>query len=241
MTDVAVGRSTAEGRPQQPLHRSVLGAARTQKRWTIEEAAERADLDPQVVEALEEARVYRFDTTQDALAAAVVYAAALGIDVRKARELVGLPVRPRLVAEVLSLRFLATLLLLGALATLGWFAAAPRLESVEPAAAAPAATTLSPEAATALPEPWQIHVAIYNGSARRDAGTLAANRIAGLGYSIAAVAGARRHDYPLTRVYYPPGAEAIGKRLAQQLGISTQALQAGRNPLSLVVIVGARP
>src|SRR6266542_3533082 len=43
---------------------------------------------------LEEGRVYRFPRPDDALAAAGLYASALGIENREARELAGLPVPP---------------------------------------------------------------------------------------------------------------------------------------------------
>src|SRR5207244_12220697 len=43
---------------------------------------------------LEEGRVYRFPRPDDALVAAVLYATALGLGNREARELAGLPVPP---------------------------------------------------------------------------------------------------------------------------------------------------
>ena len=97
-----------------PTPGSALAAARARRRLTVEEAAARADLDPETVRALEEARVYRFETPQDAIAAVIVYANGLGISKREARELVGLPVRPRLLDAVVSARFLAALVFLGA-------------------------------------------------------------------------------------------------------------------------------
>jgi hypothetical protein len=52
------------------------------------------------------------------------------------------------------------------------------------------------------------------------------------------VGNAKRRDYRKTLVYYPPGGEAIGRRLAAELGVGTAALPAGDDPLRLVVIVG---
>jgi hypothetical protein len=52
------------------------------------------------------------------------------------------------------------------------------------------------------------------------------------------VRNADRGDYRTTRVYYPPGAEALARRLAQELGVRTAALPGGEDPLRLVVIVG---
>ena len=52
------------------------------------------------------------------------------------------------------------------------------------------------------------------------------------------VGNAKRRDYTKTLVYYPPGGEEIGRRLASELGVGTAALPSGDNPLRLVVIVG---
>jgi hypothetical protein len=53
------------------------------------------------------------------------------------------------------------------------------------------------------------------------------------------VGNAERRDYRETRVYYPPGAEEIARRLANELGVETAALPAGDNPRRLVVIIGS--
>lgn len=219
---------------------SVLAAARARRRLSVEEAAARADLDPETVRALEEARVYRFETTQDALAAALVYATALGVSKREARQLVGLPVRPRLVAAILSQRFVAALLFAAALATAVWFGVSSRPTGREPVATL-AATSTTPAVleTAALPQPWQIEVAVYNGTARPNAATHVANTIAGLAYTIGEVADAPRKDYPETRVYFAPGGEAIAERLANELGVKTTPLPGGDDPNRLVVIVGA--
>jgi hypothetical protein len=218
---------------------SIFAAARARRRLAVEEAAARADLDPETVRALEEARVYRFETTQDAIAAALVYATSLGISKREARELVGLPVHPRLVAAVLSARFAAALLFAGAVGAAVWFGVTSRPAPSEPAAAAAAPVTqpatVAPEA---LPQPWQIEVAVYNGTNRPNAATQVANTIAGLAYTIGEVADAPRKDYPETRVYFAPGGEAIAERLASELGVGTTPLPGGDDPSRLVVIVG---
>lgn len=191
--------------------------------------------------SLEEARVYRFETNQAALAAALVYATSLGISRREARQLAGLPVRPRLVAALLSGRFLAALAFLGTAAALAWFVVVPRAtDGSEPAPAAPPSPPPAAETAAeaALPPVWQVEVAVYNGTRRPNAATAMANEIAGLAYRIGAVGDATRRDYLETRVYYPPGAEGIAERLARQLGVGTRALPGGDDPLRLVVIVG---
>ena len=186
--------------------------------------------------ALEENRVYRFPTVEDALAMTLVYATALGISRREARRLAGLPVRPRLFDLWSLRRGVAAATFLAALGLLNWFAVLPRLtEGAPPAASAPVAAAV-PEAA--LPQPWEIQVDVYNGSGTARAATLLANTIAGLAYRIGNVGEAKRSDYLETRVYYPPGGRAIAERLARQLNVKTTPLPGGADPLRLVVVVG---
>src|SRR3989440_11312560 len=64
---------------------------RLRRRLSIEEAGRRSGLGAEEIAWLEEGRLYRFATSDDALAAAVVYASALGIGLAEARELAGLP------------------------------------------------------------------------------------------------------------------------------------------------------
>lgn len=224
---------------------SPLGAARVRRRLTIEEAAARASLDPEAVKSLEESRVYRFESPNAALAATLVYATALGISKREARQLAGLPVGPAVLAKLSFGRVLAALTFLAALAALAWFVVVPNLREKQAAPAAAAATTPLPppptETQASLPEPWEIQVDVYNGTKKSNAATLMANTIAGLAYRTGTVEQAPRTDYPVTRVYFPPGAEPIAERLAAQLGVGTEALPGGDDPLRLVVIVGADP
>ena len=90
----------------------------------------------------------------------------------------------------------------------------------------------------ALPEPWEIQVDVYNGTGAGNAAASMANRVAGLAYQIGKVGNANRDDYRKTLVYYPPGGQEIGARLAHELSIGTAALPGGDNPNRLVVIVG---
>jgi hypothetical protein len=194
----------------------------------------------ETVRSLEEARVYRFESSHAALAAATLYATSLGLTEREARVLAGLSVRPRLVDALLSRRALASLAFCGALGAAAWFAVTGHVDRggvpPAPAAAAPAAPAADPS----LPPAWQVEVAVYNGSEHRGAAAAAANEIAALAYRIGAVENAPRRDYPDTRVYYAPGGEAIAERLADQLSVGTAALPGGDDPNRLVVIVGAR-
>src|ERR1051326_9492262 len=79
----------------QPLEgvaeHSPLARARVHRQLTVEETARRAGISEEYVRWLEEGRVYRFPSPDDALLAALLYATALGIDNREARALAGLP------------------------------------------------------------------------------------------------------------------------------------------------------
>jgi transcriptional regulator with XRE-family HTH domain len=215
-------------------------AARLRRRLTLEEAAARAELDVDEVKSLEESRTYVFPSTAAAIAAAVVYAASLGITPREARELAGLPADS--IAERWSLRrWLYVFGFVGTVAALVVFVFRPQ---VFPAGAPPPAPAAAEKPAAPpappLPRPWEIQVDVFNGTKRGNAASGLANRIAGLAYAIGDVRNAKRHDYPKTRVYYPPGAEAIAARLADELGVTTAALPGGDDDRRLVVIVGGK-
>jgi hypothetical protein len=213
---------------------SPLGAARVRRRLTVDEVAARAELHPDDVAALEEGRIYRFPSVQAALSAALLYAAALRIDEREARRLAGLPVGRRLVEAWSLRRWMAALAFTAAAATLVWVGVVPELSP----RAAPAARAAAAVADVDLPQPWEIEVHVFNGTRRPNAATRVADEIAGLAYRIGTVGNATRTDYLETRVYYPPGGEAIADRLARELGVRTAALPGGKNPLRLIVIVG---
>ena len=216
---------------------SPLGAARLRRRLTIEEAAARAEMDVDSVRSLEENRVWRFGSNADALAAALVYAAALGVSEREARELAGLPVRPRLIAPWWRRRWLAVGSAACALAVGVGLFLQPSLGRNESRAAIPPAAQSKP-APPKLPERWEIQVDVYNGTRVGNAAASVANEVAGLAYRMGEVGNAKRRDYRKTLVYYPPGGEAIGQRLAAELGVGTAALPAGDDPLRLILIVG---
>lgn len=216
---------------------SPFGAARLSRRLTLEQAAARAKLDVDAVKSLEDNCVYRFGSNADALAAALVYAASLRITEREARELAGLPAAPRLDPWSLR-RMVAALAFLLTCAALVWFVARPQLLPAGDAELASAAP-VQPEAPL-LPARWEIEVDVYNGTSVGNAAAGVANRVAGLAYHIGNVDDAKKKNYERTLVYYPPGAEAIAKRLAGELGVGTVALPGGENPRRLVVIVGKK-
>jgi hypothetical protein len=212
---------------------SPLGAARLRRRLTVEEAAARAGMDPDAVKSLEDSCMYRFGSNADALAAALVYAAALGISEREARQLAGLPVPARLLEPSTLRRAFAVVCFAVACFALAWFLR-PEVFPEEPA---PAQVVTRP-AVEQLPPRWEIEVDVYNGTRLGNAAAGLANEIAGLAYRIGVVRDAKRTNYGQTRVYYPPGAEEIGKRLAAELGVGAVALPGGDDPRRLVVIVG---
>jgi LytR cell envelope-related transcriptional attenuator len=217
--------------PVASADESPLARARVHRQLTVDEAARRADISPEEVQWLEEGRLYRFATADRALLATVLYATALGIDHREARELSGLPVGPRSTQSSPLRRFgaitaFAALILAAVLAV-----AFARSESKPKASAAASA-------ASTLPAPWAIDVVVLNGSGDIVHTRAVASRIQAMSYKIAKVGRATSFNYPQTQVYYPPGGEAIATRLAKDLDVPIQPLPGGYDPRRLVVIVG---
>ncbi len=206
---------------------SPLAAARLHKGLTVEEAARRTGLSADEVEWLEAGRVYRFPSTDAAIVATLLYATGLGLDHREARIVAGLPVPPRPVEIARRGRLVV---LVAVAATLGALVSAVVLPHGHPAAPASAATQLTP--------PWKIAVDVLNGGGDINYTRRVASRIGALGYHIGHVRRANRFDYPQTAVYFEPGGEAIGLRLARQLGVPLKPLPGGNNPNRAVVIVG---
>jgi transcriptional regulator with XRE-family HTH domain len=207
---------------------SSLARARLQRQLTRDEAARRAGLTPNEVEWLEEGRLYRFRSSEGATLALLLYTTSLGIDRREARNLAGLPIGPpttnrrgRLaVAAALAATVLAVVLAI---------VVPPRLDG---------GLGTSAEAARTLPPPWRISVDVLNGAGDINYTRRVADRVGSFAYQIKRVSRASRFDYPETSVYFPPGGEDIGRRLAEQLGVTARPLPAGKNPRRLVVIVG---
>jgi transcriptional regulator with XRE-family HTH domain len=216
----------------QPLgqtgEESPLARARLHRKLTVEETARRAGLTVDQVRWLEEGRVYRFPTADDALVATLLYATALGIGNREARELAGLPVSglpvernplPRLLvigAVLIALTVFATLLLV------------PRSGDKQDGG----------QLGAILPPPWRIQVSVLNGSGDINYTRQVASRIGGFGYGIKKVGRADAFTYPQTAVYFPPSCEGVATRLAKQLGVTTKPLPGGAGPCQLFVIVG---
>jgi len=216
--------------PLEPIgEESALARARLHRQLTVEETARRAGISVEEVRWLEEGRVYRFATPDDALAATVLYASALGIDNREARELAGIPVPPVPVDR----NPLSRLVVIGAvLLTLGVFATllvVPRSGGTHTPAAVDDAI---------LPAPWRIPVTVLNGSGDINYTRQVASHVGAFGYTIKKVGRASSFAYPQTAVYFPPRCEGVAVRLAKQLGVTTKPLPGGTGACRLFVIVG---
>ena len=210
---------------------SPLARARLHRQLTVDEAARRADLPPEEVQWLEEGRLYRFPTPDRALLATVLYATALGIEHREALALAGLPVPP--------VPFVANpWRRLGAVGAIGLAVLAGVLAVVLAQNANKQKPSTAASAVSTLPAPWAIKVVVLNGSGNIVYTRSVASRVQAAGYRVTHVGKAASFNYPQTQVYYPPGGEAIGLRLAKELGVPVQPLPGGLDPRRIVVIVG---
>jgi transcriptional regulator with XRE-family HTH domain len=205
---------------------SPLASARLQRKLTVDEAARRAGLTSDQIEWLEEGRVYRFPSADDALIAVLLYATALGIDQDEARGLARLPVLPR------PQRYPRTRIVSAAAGVLLIVALAVTLVGGFGSNAKKGTKT------KALPPPWKFRVDVLNGGGDIYYTRALASKIGALGYKIKRVAKANRFDYPSTAVYFEPGGDAYGNRLARQLGVQAKPLPGGSDPHRLVVIAG---
>ena len=213
--------------------RSALASARLRRSLTVEEAAKRAGLTADQVEWLEEGRVYRFPSTDHAIEATLLLAAALEIGQREARALAGLPVPPRPLDVNPVARLVGVAALSAALMGLVAFVLVPAVVGKPPASVDPVVAQ-----AASLPKPWEIHVEVLNGAGDINWTRQVGSRIQSLAYTVKKVGRADRFDYPQSSVYYSPGGRLIAIRLARQLGFVTRPLPGGTNPNRLVVIVG---
>jgi LytR cell envelope-related transcriptional attenuator len=218
-------------RPQeQTRHASPLATARLERQLSVEEAAARAGLTPDEVKWLEDGRLYRFPTRDGAVLATLMLGGALGIDLREARRLAGLPVTPRRSRATRIVGLAAVLL--AAAAGVGAVVLASRDE------AGPSRAERIAAAEARLPPRWTISFAVLNGSGDVNHTRSFASRIGALGYLIERVSRADRFDYRQTSVFYPPRGESVAARLARELGVTARPLPGGADPRRLVVVVG---
>src|SRR5438034_4939395 len=154
----ARGRMTPSMELVHPLdpsgEESPLARSRLHRQLTVEETARRAGISVEEVRWLEEGRVYRFPTPDAALVATLLYASALGIDNREARELAGLPVPPLPVERNPIARLVAVGATVVALAVCATLLIVPRSGGKH---ATPVNTAI-------LPAPWRIPATVLNGS-----------------------------------------------------------------------------
>ena len=209
-----------------------LVRARVARQLTLEEAAERAGLPVERVEWLEDGRVYRFATGDEALATLLVYASSLGIEHREARELAGLPVPPKPFEPSNRVRLLGLVALAAAVVAFAAFLSLPGPGDESKRAA------FQEQIAAKLPPAWKIKVEVLNGGGDINWTRQVASKIGALAYSIDHVGRADRFDYQETAVYFEPGGRDVAVRLARQLGVKTRPLPGGSDPRHLLVIVG---
>jgi transcriptional regulator with XRE-family HTH domain len=207
---------------------SPLARIRLHRQWTVEETARRAGISEEYVRWLEEGRVYRFPTPDDALVAALLYGTALGIDNREARELAGLPVPPAPVERNPLPRLLVLGVILVALVVVAAVVLIPHGGKANKSTAS----------AVVLPPPWRVDVNVLNGSGDINYTRQVASRVQALGYSVKHVGRADSFAYPQTAVYFPPTCEGLALRLARQLGVTSKPLPGGSGPCKLWVIAG---
>src|SRR2546429_623063 len=161
--------------PLEPTgEESPLARARLHRQLTVEETARRAGITAEEVRWLEEGRVYRFPKPDDALIATALYATALGLDNREARELAGLPVPPQPIERNPFARLLVVGGVLIALAVFATLLRIPR-SGAKPARGSPRRI---------LRPPWRIAVNVLNGSGDINYPRQVASRVGALGYSI---------------------------------------------------------
>jgi len=216
----------------QPLEAAVehspLARARLHRQMTVEETARRAGISEEYARWLEEGRVYRFPSPDDALLAALLYATALGLDNREARELAGLPVPAATVERSPLPRLLVLGVILVALVVVAAVMLIPH----------GGAGTKRTAGAVVLPPPWRVDVTVLNGSGDINYTRQIASHVQALGYTIKHVGRADSFSYPQTAVYFPPTCESLALRLAKQLGVPTKPLPGGSGPCKLWVIAG---
>jgi hypothetical protein len=216
----------------QPLEptgeESPLARARLHRQLTVEETAKRAGITTEEVRWLEEGRVYRFPRPDDALIATALYATALGMDNREARELAGLPVPP----QPIERNPVPRILVMGGLVVALIIVTTILVVTQTGGKGGPASE------GAILPPPWRIPINVLNGSGDINYTRRVASRIGAFGYTIKKVGRADNFTYPQTAVYFPPRCEGVAFRLAKQLGVATKPLPGGAGPCQLYVIVG---
>jgi LytR cell envelope-related transcriptional attenuator len=208
-----------------------LTAARLRRQLTVERAARLARLTPEEITWLEEGRLYRFQSSNSALLALLLYTTALGIGRREARGLAGLPVLPRpKLTDRVSKTAAAVAAAVVLVVVLGALVVPSMVHGSGPAATRPSDA--------GLPPTWRISVDVLNGSGDMNYTRSVASKIGGMAYRIERVTRADRFDYPSTAVYFHNGGRQVAERLARDLEVEAKPLPGGTDPYRLVVVVG---
>ncbi|HYZ19664.1 MAG TPA: LytR C-terminal domain-containing protein [Gaiellaceae bacterium] len=209
-----------------------LTTARLRRQLTVDRAARIARLTPEEVMWLEEGRLYRFPSSDSAVLALLLYATALGISRREARQLAGLPVLPR---PKLTDKVSRTAASVAAAVVLAVVAGALVLPGIVHGSGSQGRASA---ADAGLPPTWRISVDVLNGSGDMNYTRRVASRIGAMAYRIERVARADRFDYPATAVYFHLGGQQVAERLARELGVEAKPLPGGTDAYRLVVVVG---
>jgi transcriptional regulator with XRE-family HTH domain len=211
---------------------SPLAEARERHGLSITQVAYRTGLSEQEIEWLEEGRLYRFVSQNQAILAAIVYATAVGIDRSEARRLAGLPM-----TGVVRVNAKARLVVVGALAAL---LSALAVMVLTPNLRITRTRTVEAIPNAALVPPWKLQVTVENGTGDIVWTRTLASRIGAMGYTISKVGRADRFDYPHSTVYYGAGGHDVGLRLARQLGVTDTEQAPGLGDRELLVVVGPK-
>lgn len=211
--------------------RSPLAEARERHGLSITQVAYKTGLSAEQIEWLEDGRLYRFASQNQALLSGIVYATAVGIDRFEARRLAGLPV-----TGTVRVNAKARLIVVGALAAL--------VSALVVMIVTPNLQLTRTRVVEAIPNanllpPWKLHVTVENGNGDISWTRTVASRIGAMGYTIAKVGRADRFDYPASTVYYGAAGKDVALRLARQLGVDAQNAP-GLEARQLLVIVGPR-
>src|SRR6059058_1706045 len=208
---------------------SPLAEAREHHGLSVTQIAYRSGLSEAEIEWLEEGRIYRFPSQNQAILAAILYASALGIDRYEARRLAGLPV-----VGISRVNAKARLIVVGAVAAL---LSALAVMMLTPNLRLTQTRTVEAIPNASLVPPWKLQVTVENGNGDISWTRTVASRIGAMGYTIAKVGRADRFDYPASTVFYGPGGRDVGLRLARQLSVGAQEAP-GLGARQLLVVVG---
>jgi transcriptional regulator with XRE-family HTH domain len=210
---------------------SPLAEARERHGLSVTQVAYRTGLSEEEIEWLEEGRLYRFPSQNQAILSGIVYATAVGIDRFEARRIAGLPL-----TGTVRVNAKARLIVVGALAAL--------ISALAVMVLAPDIRMTRTKIVEAIPNanltpPWKLQVTVENGSGDINWTRTLASRIGAMGYTISKVGRADRFSYPSSTVYYGPGGQDVGVRLARQLDVPALAAP-GLTSRQLLVVVGPR-